>query len=172
MPTQILRPNAPGYETNIPIQFPNSGAHWDKVDDVSPDEDTTYVDSYSTGGFSTDNDLYNLENFVGSGNITNVRVYVRWRSFGGDAFLSAGILLRNAGVTNLWNFFGISSSYEDDYRDWATNPQTGNPWSVADINALQAGIRLRNLGVFKWSRCTQVYIEVTYTLGHSQAHII
>ena len=40
MATEILRPNAAGDETNLYIQLPNEGEHWDKVDEVTPDENT------------------------------------------------------------------------------------------------------------------------------------
>jgi len=43
MATEILRPNAAGDETTIASQYPDSGAHWDKVDEETPDNDTTYV---------------------------------------------------------------------------------------------------------------------------------
>jgi hypothetical protein len=39
----VLRPNAAGDETNITYQGPSSGAHWDKVDEATADDFSTYV---------------------------------------------------------------------------------------------------------------------------------
>lgn len=176
MATQTLRPNAAGDLTQIENQHPNEDEHWDKVDEVSSDGDGTYVDQEVAGpGISVESDLYNLENYSGGTVITNVRVYARWRQVGGvEPFQPFTVLLRTGGLTYLWNFFGIGSNYEDAYRDWATNPDTGDAWTVAEINALQAGIRLQCIvaGGSKWGRCTQIYVVVTYAVGRSQAHII
>ena len=51
MAIETLRPNAAGDETNIPIQVPSSGEHWDKIDEETSDEDSTYV----TTGYGTNN---------------------------------------------------------------------------------------------------------------------
>ena len=60
---------------------------------------------------------------------------------------------------------------EDDWRtkyhDWPTNPDTSQPWTWAEINALQAGVKLT--GVVDEEEealsadCSQLYVEVTYT---------
>ena len=43
MPVETLRPNAPGTYTQVPSQIPDSGAHWDKVDEAVVDYNTTVV---------------------------------------------------------------------------------------------------------------------------------
>lgn len=48
MAAVTLRPNANGDVVSFTGQFPASGAHYDKVDEVVADEDTTYV--YNTYG--------------------------------------------------------------------------------------------------------------------------
>lgn len=158
--TQTLRPNAAGDLTDIANQFPNSDEHWDKVDEASADDDTTYVDN-ETVGLTTNHDIYNLEDFSGSGLITNVRVYVRWKQFGVNALWPFGILLKTYTTLATWNFFGIGATYEESYRDWATNPHTDDAWTVAEINALQAGVTLWGSSTL-WGRCTQIYVVVTY----------
>ncbi|MFC1916188.1 hypothetical protein ACFLW4_05805, partial [Chloroflexota bacterium] len=77
--TENLRPNATGNVTNLTSQYPDSGAHWDKVDDVTSDNWTTYVSTNST---SYQRDLYNIpDHSIGSGGINNVTVHFR---FAGD----------------------------------------------------------------------------------------
>ena len=39
----IFRPNAAGNETDVDKQEPDNGDHWDKVDEVISDNDTTYI---------------------------------------------------------------------------------------------------------------------------------
>ena len=49
-------------------------------------------------------------------------------------------------------------------KEWATNPNTGQPWTWDEINAMQAGVRLtaRELEDEEWAKCTQLYVEVEY----------
>lgn len=71
--TEILRPNAAGDDTNIDVQYPASGAHWDKVDEATADNYTTYVSTNST---SYQRDIYNIaDHSTGSGVVDNVTAY-------------------------------------------------------------------------------------------------
>jgi hypothetical protein len=78
--TETLRPNGAGDETNIGDQYPTSGAHWDKVDEVTPDEASTYVGTYNS---AYQRDLYNLADHIeGAGTINFVKVYTRCNASG------------------------------------------------------------------------------------------
>jgi len=55
---EILLPNAPGDETDITTQYPSTGEHWDKVDDMPADDGKTYLSSTFFNQYRTD--LYNL----------------------------------------------------------------------------------------------------------------
>jgi len=54
---------------------------------------------------------------------------------------------------------------------WATNPNTGLAWTIAELNALEIGVELRSttftkIGIVKAIHpafCTQVYATITYT---------
>jgi len=76
MATETLRPNAAGDITQLGM-FPDTGEeNYEDVDEVTPDDDTTYVFKGEPAGAGRDQ--YNLSNSgVGAGTITNVRVYVR-----------------------------------------------------------------------------------------------
>jgi len=77
--TETLRPNATGDVTQISSQYPDSGAHWDKVDEVTSDNWSTYVSTNST---TYQRDLYNIpDHAVGTGSINYVTVHFR---FAGD----------------------------------------------------------------------------------------
>jgi hypothetical protein len=71
--TDTLRPNAAGDDTAISFQYPNSGAHWDKVDDVTSDNWSTYVYTRST---NYQRDLYNIPSLnITEETINDVTVY-------------------------------------------------------------------------------------------------
>lgn len=58
-----------------------------------------------------------------------------------------------------------TEGWRDETNDWPTNPNTGLPWTWAEIDALQAGVEL--VGDLAEEEvdgayCTQVFVEVTY----------
>ena len=166
--TETLRPNAAGDETLIAEQFPNTGAHWDKVDDgVTPDEDSTYVRTNASGW---EEDLYNLPNHAtGMGRINYVRVYMRVRSLVIPvAQDSAYVHIKTNGVEYNGSTVGVTNSYANYSNQWINNPQTGSAWTWTEIDNLQAGVGLRRATTgggtsTRYTQCTQVYVEVNYT---------
>jgi hypothetical protein len=162
MATETLRPNAEGDETAITDQYPGEGEHWDKVDEVTSDEDT-YVYEYDDYWVR---DLYNLPaSSVGAGTINNVTVYMRaWASMSVGVG-GAKISIKTAGSTvdgpevsfaNEWTTYTFS-------KTWLVNPVTGLAWTWAQINALQIGANIVGYqyedGVF----VTTLYVVVDYT---------
>ena len=161
--TVILRPNGPGYTTQIPVQYPNSGAHWDKVDEETPDENQTYVRSTYASGEKQD--LYELSDIpVGPIIINAVTEYIRWYSELGEGSNSPHFFaIRTHDTTYLIVCTLLGKTYYQTYsHSWTLNPYTGQPWTLDEVNALQAGVSLLNNYYFNF-RCTQVYVEVTYT---------
>jgi hypothetical protein len=153
MTTLYLRPNAAGNEAAL-SRYPNTGeANWQDVDEASPDEDATYVFSPAT---EDHRDLYNLDDTSQTGTINWIKVWMRCSG------LYAYTVIKVSGYTaregsqvnpNVW------SNWSTQYT---TNPDAGGAWTWAQLNALQAGVRL--IGAEKGdTRCTQVYIEVDYT---------
>jgi len=161
MNIEILRPNAVGDEENIAGQEPSDGlSHYLKVDDVTPDEATTYLEPASPAG-TWQRDLYNVEDLGPAGIINFVKVYGRARTYaaspdratlklaiktGGTAYESAEILLTN--------------SYTTYSNQWTTNPKTGGAWTWSDIDSLQIGENLCRPGGTQSTYFTQVYVEV------------
>jgi len=134
---EVLRPNGAGSETSITYQYPDSGSHWDKVDEEIPD-DSTYVNA----GYSDtwQRDLYALPAHTGSGTINSVTVYARLKS---DATGNYGkISIRTNGVTYDTSAYALNSSWATKSNEWTTNPQTGAAWTWDEIDALEAGISL------------------------------
>ncbi len=160
--TEILRPNAAGDETNISYQYPTAGEHWDKVDDVTPDDWETYV--YSAGSYKRD--LYNLPAPSGSGTIYKITVYFR---FSGDRYENrnytgyAKAAVKTYGmVYEGGEYSRARQSFVTESQEWTTNPSTGQAWTWDEIDALQVGVSLKGQTESRFAYCTRVYVAVDY----------
>ncbi|MBA7579636.1 hypothetical protein ES708_21507 [subsurface metagenome] len=166
---ETLRPNAVGDETNHPVQYPGSTYHWDKVDEVTPDGNDTYVAcALEQGSYTID--LYNLPaSSVGAGTINFIKVYALGRSFAWDAEYGCFIINMKTGDEVFSSTeFTTTLSWVTYSKQWTLNPKTGLLWTWADIAALQIGVSLRD-GVYNLypgspapTGCTQVYVEIDY----------
>lgn len=165
--TKTLRPNAVGDECNIPSQSGCSACpdHYTCVDEDSSDGDATYV---FQSGSKTDyyRDLYNIDGSVGSGVINFIKVYAVAKGRTPIDQASLKLAIKTGGTAYESGEITVTSSYATYSYQWDTNPQTGNPWTWGDIDALQIGVALRDpkaLGAVRETRTTQVYVEVHYT---------
>jgi hypothetical protein len=143
------------------------GFNWDRVDEVSPDEDTTYVYNETTSAFAQIlSDAYQMTNSAGQiGVIDNVRVWIRSRWQANPVAATARPLVRIGTTLYLGTAVNLTNLYQDISFDWATNPSNGLPWTWANIDALQAGVQssVTSDGISTVdARTTQVYAEVTY----------
>jgi len=161
MATEILRPNAAGDETGISSQYPASGAHWEQVDEEVADDNSTYIYESST---SYKRDLYNLPaHSEGSGTINSITIYFRCRRSPGAGVSYAKPSLKSDGTITDGTEVSLSSTIWGDFsQTWTTNPADSAAWEWADIDALQIGVSLKKGAVSAY--CTQVYVEVDYTL--------
>ena len=167
MATEILRPNGAGSLTDIPWQYPDSTYHWDKVDEASADEDGTYVWHDNTYGSVMVGDLYALpDSGIGVGTINSVTIYVRGRGLYGVNYEWIQTYIKTGGTAYTGTQEQISgTSYQDWSTAYTTNPQAGGAWTWAQINALEAGVRIcDSAGAPRGVRCTQVWVVVDYTV--------
>jgi uncharacterized membrane protein len=162
--TVTIRPGSAGDETNL---TPNTGANWAAVDEATSDNDTTYVgttnDSYLT-------DLYNLPDVSvsGKGKINSVTAYINARAISTPEQPSAYTRIKTNNTTDDGTAQTLTTSYLPYNTAYTTNPQSGNEWTWAEINALQAGVglqRTKSTGKLaeRESRCTQVWVVIDYT---------
>ncbi len=164
MATETLRPSAAGDECNISYQ---SGAacpnHYQNVDEVTPDEDTTEVRGMSD--YNWGRDLYNLPASSGTGTINKITVYARCWTEGTPARTSLKIACKTEGTAYEGTEKTISTSWVTYSQEWAVNPDTSSAWTWTQIDALQIGIALRRIHPSSGfvSNCTQVYVEVDYS---------
>lgn len=167
MTQAIIRPSSPGDESNCAVSGDTPG--WKCVDEVSPDDDSTYIFSYSA---TSPRDLYNLADLTLAGTINYVRVYARIRRTSGIA-VSARTAIKLGETVVEGSDITITASYANYYTEHTTKPG-GGAWTFADINNLQAGVHLNIYSASVVVRCTQVYVVVDYepAKGRSFGHII
>ena len=142
MPVETLRPNANGDYSEC-FQYPSSGAHWDKVDDVSPDDDATYVQAPAIAYQPPRREAYHLPSLSGlPSSISGVVVYARVRRVaqnpagGYRAYACVGIRIGGSNYYTGHNIYG--NSYTTISKTFSTNPNTGQPWTKDDIDDLQS----------------------------------
>jgi hypothetical protein len=161
MATETLRPNAAGDETNIALQYPTSGEHWDKVDEETADDDSTYVRDYPVDYVR---DLYNLPaHSVGSGTINSITIYFRIRAYSGTGYAKPS--QKSGGTVTDGTEQTCTTSYETKSQTYTTNPATGAAYTWDEIDALQIGVCVKQTSSTSRTYCTQVYVEIDYTAG-------
>jgi len=159
---QTLMPSGAGNETVISFQFPDSGAHWEKVDEETPDEDETYV---HTANGVYQRDLYALPNPSHEGTISSIEVFYRVRNTQDTFDVGAKASIRTHDITyDGEEYLTKSTSYETFSEVWEKNPFTGEAWTWDEMDALEAGVSLWGGGAAEYLRCTQVKVEVNYWL--------
>lgn len=159
---ETLRPNAAGFYTNLSRS--GDTANYLCVDDVTPDEGTSFV---YRDGEGTASDQYNLPAHSGSGTINSVTVYGRARKTKelGTIYLR----LRTHSTNYQSSAIGVTTSYVTYSWQQTTNPNTGLAWTWDEIDALEIGESLNftcsgpcGLPPLQ-TRCTQTYVEIDYT---------
>lgn len=160
--TITFRPNAAGDKAGVDNQFPDSGEHWDKVDEETADDDSTYIASDSP---SWKEDLYNIPDHstqTAGGSVNYVEAYMVCSATANVTQTSAYAHIKTNGVEDSGSSENMTTSYATYSYQWGTSPQTGSPWVWSEIDALQIGVGLRQPTGGEFTRCTQVYTEVSY----------
>lgn len=137
---QHRRPSGDFSSVGAWTRFPVAPAtNWDKVDDVDQDGDATYIRIDALGGEV----LFTATNFnipAGSTNIELGMEVISRVEAAGDA--DGRIYIRVNGInyeTAVWRTLSDNVTYERSnfVNDrFATNPNTGLPWTVDDINGV------------------------------------
>ena len=168
MSTVTYRPNAAGSNTAISSQEPSSTSHYDKVDDVTADDNTTYIWTFS---LSYELDTFNFANPSETGTISQITVYARCAR---NSSAYAKIAIFTSGQAAAYGSeITLTDSWVTSNYTWSTNPWTSSAWSWSDLNSLEIGVALK-AGSGGASFCTQVYIVITYITpsGRSYAKVV
>lgn len=170
MATETLRPSDSGTHTEFPNQYPSEGSHWDKVDEEESDNDGTYIKS-ATNNPNVYRDTYNLpftsipENAV----IDSVTVHILARNEDSVYKGYTYTMLRTHSTDYLGSENQPPTSYTEYTKEYINNPNTGQPWTIEELNAMeigvkgQSGFRMTPLSYFPM-RCTQVFVVIEYHL--------
>lgn len=163
MTVETLRPNAVGDSSqNTPV---GDTPGWKCVDEAVSDDDTTYVCSSDVDA-NPYLDLYNLaDTAIPAGStINSVTVKVNIRSTLTAAKAAFRIALKKSGSATVY------SSSISPTTSYTVYSQVFAGVALSDLNALQAGIEITSKysGIYDTyfaGRCTQVWVEVDYTLA-------
>jgi hypothetical protein len=119
---------------------PNGAANgWQCVDELNPDEDTTYISTSSVG----DQETFTHNTLPGG--TTSVKGIIVWtRGRRDDAVTRAfKVLLRSSGTDNT---SGTEFFLGDDYiwfmQPYETSPFTSSAWTVSEVDNLEFGVEV------------------------------
>ena len=155
---ETIHPNAAGQYAQWTRESPPGSAHWDCCNEDPPDNDTSYVETNSA---AWKYEAYNLEDHTGSGTINWVRVYVRAKLLSpGTSIIRT--LIRTYNTNYESDDITLSASYQNNYTQYDTNPNTGLAWTWAEIDSLQAGASGKLSGNVN-IRMTAVWVIVGYS---------
>jgi hypothetical protein len=159
--TVVLRPSGDTDDNHLGT-YPASTPHYQCVNQVSPDGDTTYVYAI-TSNYWTD-DTYQLPNLAftsGTINYVTIHAVARTTGYGSTQLSLTTHGNEYDGTDNSGYPFPLTSSWLEYTAVWSTNPYTHTTWTIQEINDLLVGCSLyKTTGD---ARCTQVYVEVYYT---------
>jgi hypothetical protein len=132
---EYLRPRAAGAHQAWPVVVGSSGSHWLAVrDDAIPDGDGSYVEANAPG--LTDTNLYEPTGLPTGNPIfgAQLSLYARKTEIGPRTI--APMVNGVTGTPHGPSF----ESYQYYSTSYGANPATGAAWTVASINAIDAGV--------------------------------
>ncbi|HEX2594757.1 MAG TPA: hypothetical protein VHL34_24855 [Rhizomicrobium sp.] len=125
-----ILPNGAGNSTQW---TPSAGANWQCVDEVPPNGDTDYNATSTAGNL----DLYTYQDITNDPVLVQVCNYVRKTGAEGA---SMAVTLRQGSTNYTGPTQAISStSYGYVFQPYDTNPATGLPFTISEINNGQCG---------------------------------
>ena len=132
------------------------------VDEESADEDTTYVYRNTAG------EVYDLYSFPASGIptaaiIAYVRIYFRLKTYDTSG-LGDGASKLKTHDTIYNGEWQNSAAYTYFYTEYAVNPNTSKPWTVSEVDAIQAGQRLYCGSSPYYARVTQMWVAISWAV--------
>lgn len=167
MASEILRPNADGDD----VAWTATGVanDWECVSESSPDENTTYL-VVAAGTAATTDELVNLAASAIGGSDTINSVTLTLRALHSATQPAANFLWKENGVKTVGGAISLTTSYADYTEVRSVRPSDGAAWTLADLNALQIGMRrVGNAGTGA-VRLTQAFVTIDYTPAVAGGH--
>lgn len=130
-----LVPNAAGDSTQWAA---SAGSNYQCVDEIPPTDDTDYVYDDTVDQL----DLYNLTDNSAVGDVQAICVWARAKSnTPGSGNLA--LVVKSGATTSAGPDEGLDVSYAYESRIIELNPDDSAAWEDADLDALQAGVKVR-----------------------------
>jgi len=131
-------PTGAGASTDLGLVPDEGEANWEDVDEVPPDDDTSYV----FDAVIDEHDSYTAGDLPATGTILAVQWVARARSdLAGDPKIAR--ILRVGGVDHQGADKSIDVSY-DYYTDVLDeDPEAAGAWLVAAVNGMEVGVKVR-----------------------------
>lgn len=129
----VILPDGAGNATEW---TPNAGSNYDRVDDASPDDDTTYV-------YASVNEKKDLYAFAAcpsdGGPIIAVQERARWRKTDAGG-RNVRHLVRSGGSNYESGLIALTDSYIFNSKIWEQNPADSQNWEPTDIDNAEFGM--------------------------------
>lgn len=166
MASILLYPNGAGSETSLTGQYPNSTDHFDKVDEVTADDASTYVSCISTT-YLRDLYAFPASGIPAGAVIASVIVYFRihQNSLAVSNGKAKPSIKSGATVYDGTEVFtgDVLGAWTDHSQTFLLNPITSAAWTIAEIDAAEFGVSLNSGYASTYdTHCTQLYIKVNY----------
>ncbi len=129
---EALLPTAAG---NYAQWTPSAGSNFQNVDDATPNGDTDYNESSTTG----QKDSFAFSDLASSnGSIAGVTVHCYAEKTDAGP-RSIRFFIRSGGVDYFSPNFALTTAYLYYSYTWETNPATSSAWLISEVNAIECG---------------------------------
>jgi hypothetical protein len=166
---QVRVPTGDGHSSGSWSRTPSSPSnYYSKVDETTPNDSDYITGTTNGGGYKT----FSFSNFTApsGATINGLTVYFRARSVSsGNNDLRA--YLRIDGGYFSGSSVNPGTGWTTYSYTWNVNPDTGNPWTVDEINHATSHHELQEFGIYSTDfnpdiQVSMVYAEVDYSGGY------
>jgi hypothetical protein len=136
-------PNANGATNAFTTQVPGTGSHYEKVDDTTTDDDTTYIESATAGHI----DLFGftaLRSVVAGSQVLGVQSTIVARKDDASNNKQIRHVARPGSTNTLQGSDYVGAEYQSHVHLWTTNPDTASAWDSSEIDAGQFGVEVQS----------------------------
>lgn len=152
MPTNLYRPNALGSYQGF---FTHTG-----INEINDNSDSTNWYTESTSGVTA---TLNFANPTRIGSPSSVTVYFRCNSSYTNYAFQAKTAVYNGSSLIYGNVVSVPKTTRNVTTTYTTNPWTGNPWTWSELDSLQFGGWMKQVGSSNYGQFFDTWIEITST---------
>lgn len=180
----IIYPTANGNHQDFTVVEPNTAAHWEVIDEVEPDGDTSYI--ATTTPTAGERESFVAQNIPSQSEVAAVAVCVNHRTEPTvSPLISAGALYRENGTSSgPWssasggfNWVDSPATYDVANFDrpyFTATSGTQRQWSASVVNNMEIGAEITTSSSTNNKRITQIFAQIMYRIpnpsGFADAH--